>query len=488
MENKNFYITTTLPYINSEPHIGFAAEIIKADTIARYFRQRGSKVIFNTGTDEHGLKIFQRAKEEGLSVQEFCDRNSAKFLPLKEKLNLTYTNFIRTTDENHKKAAQEFWRLCEANGDIYKKSYQVKYCVGCEMEKTDSELENGFCPLHPGKDLEIIDEENYFFRFSKYGEKLLALYEANPNFVKPESRLKEIKTFVAGGLQDFSISRLKEKMPHGVAVPGDESQVMYVWFDALVNYISTLGWPKETEDFKNFWPGLQVCGKDNLRPQSAMWQAMLMSAGISNSTQVLIFGFLTVNGKKISKSAGNGVDPYELVDKFGSDALRYYLLAEIPPFEDGDYSLEKFYDRYNADLANGLGNLASRVSNLLEKNEIETNLEINLEDNDIKTLVLDFENLFSGYRFNECLQIIWAKIKACDEFLSKETPWKLSNKKEIEKILKPTAQTILNLAYLLEAFIPDSSQKIQNSFLEKQIKKITALFPRLEKIANEEEK
>ena len=481
MSSKNFYITTTLPYINSEPHIGFAAEIIKADTIARYFRQRGSEVIFNTGTDEHGLKIFQRAKEEGLSVQDFCDRNSAKFLPLKEKLNLTYTNFIRTTDENHKKAAQEFWRLCEANGDIYKKSYQVKYCVGCEMEKTDSELENGFCPLHPGKDLEIIDEENYFFRFSKYGEKLLALYEKNPNFVKPESRLKEIKTFVAGGLQDFSISRLKEKMPHGVSVPGDETQIIYVWFDALVNYISTLGWPEETNNFKNFWPGLQVCGKDNLRPQAAMWQAMLMSAGISNSAQVLVFGFLTANGKKISKSAGNGVDPYELVDKFGSDALRYYLLAEIPPFEDGDYSLEKFYDRYNADLANGLGNLSARVSNLLEKNEIITDLKVNLEDELIKNLVLDFENLFSGYRFNECLQIIWAKIKACDEVLSKEAPWKMENKDDVAKVLKPIAQTILNLAYLLEPFIPESAGKIREAFSESQIKKLPPLFPRLQK-------
>lgn len=485
MSNKNFYITTTLPYINSEPHIGFAAEIIKADVIARYMAQRGAKVFFNTGTDEHGLKIFQKAQEAGMSVQEFCDKNSALFLPLKDKLNLSYTNFIRTTDENHQKAAQEFWKICEKNGDIYKKSYQIKYCVGCEMEKTDSELENGFCPLHPGKELEIIAEENYFFRFSKYEKKLLELYNKNPDFVKPESRLKEIKSFVQRGLQDFSISRLKEKMPNGVPVPGDNTQVMYVWFDALVNYISTLGWPNDLENFKNFWPGLQVCGKDNLRPQAAMWQAMLMSAGITNSKQVLVFGFLTANGKKISKSAGNGVNPYELVDKFGTDALRYYLLAEISPFEDGDYSLEKFFDRYNADLANGLGNLSSRVSNLLEKNEIATELKVNLEEENIKNLVIDFENLFSAYRFNECLQLIWGKIKDCDEILSREAPWKIENKEAVAKIIQPIAQTILNLAYLLEPFIPASAVKIKEAFLEVQIKKLPPLFPRLQKLENE---
>ncbi|MHB8904091.1 MAG: methionine--tRNA ligase, partial [Patescibacteria group bacterium] len=375
MSNKKlFYITTTLPYINSDPHIGFAAEIIKADVIARYNAQRGAAVFFNTGTDEHGLKIYQKAQEAGMPIQEYCDMYSEKFRPLKEKLNLSYTNFIRTTDANHQKAAQEFWRRCEANGDIYKKNYNVKYCVGCEMEKTDSDLVNGRCPLHPNVELEIINEENYFFRFSKYQEKLLALYQKNKNFVVPAHRLKEVKNFVESGLQDFSISRLKSKMPHGIAVPGDETQVMYVWFDALVNYISCLGWPENENDkvgkYQKYWPGLQVCGKDNLRPQSAMWQAMLMSAGLPNSEQILVFGFLTINGQKISKSAGNSVDPYELADKYGADAVRYYLLSEMSPFEDGDYSEEKFQLRYNADLANGIGNLSARVSNLLEKNEI----------------------------------------------------------------------------------------------------------------------
>ncbi len=479
MNNKYFYITTTLPYINSEPHIGFAAEIIKADVIARYAAQRGAQVFFNTGTDEHGLKIYNKAKELGMNIQEYCDVYSAKFLPLKTELNLSYNKFIRTTDEDHKKAAQEFWRLCFERGDIYKKSYEVKYCVGCEMEKTDSELQNGRCPLHPNQELEIINEENYFFRFSKYQDKLLDFYKNNPDFVLPSSRLKEITAFVSSGLQDFSISRLKEKMPHGVAVPGDDSQVMYVWFDALVNYISTLGWPAKTEDFKNYWPGLQVCGKDNLRPQTAMWQAMLMSAGIPNSQQVLVFGFLTANGQKMSKSLGNVINPFDLVAKYGTDAVRYYLLAEIAPFEDGDYSEEKFHGRYNSDLANGLGNLVARVSNLLEKNQIITKLKVDLKDGEIIATAKKLEESFKTYRFNEALQIIWEKIKICDENLSQKAPWKMTDKKEIEAVLKPLAQTILNIAYLLEPFLPGAAQKIQAQFLSEQITKNEALFPRL---------
>lgn len=478
-KDSNFYISTTLPYINSSPHIGFAAEIIKADVIARYKRQRGSKVFFNTGTDEHGLKIYQKAQEEGMSISNYCDTYSAKFLPLKEKLNLSYNNFIRTTDEAHIRAAQAFWNKCKESGDIYKKKYEVKYCVGCEMEKTDSELVGGYCPYHQGKELELIAEENYFFRFSKYQDDLLKLYKENPSFVLPSSRLKEISSFVASGLNDFSISRQKDKMPHGVPVPGDDSQVMYVWFDALVNYISALGWPDNLENFSKFWPGIQVCGKDNLRPQAAMWPAMLMSAGIIPAKQVLVFGFLTVGGEKISKSAGNTVDPYELVDSFGSDALRYYLLSEISTFSDGDYSLEKFKTRYNADLANGLGNLTSRLANLLEKNEIETNLKVNLDLEPGKLLKVQIEQAMEKYHFNEALNIIWKSISEADENLSKKTPWKLSDRDEIAKILIPLAQNLLNIAYLLEPYLPQTASSIINQFTSNKIKKGEALFPRL---------
>ncbi len=473
---KNFYITTTLPYTNSDPHIGFATELIKADVIARWQRLNGAEVFFNTGTDEHGLKIYQNAQEAGLSPREYCDPYAAKFKALKEALDLTFNNFIRTTDEHHVVAAQEFWKRCQAAGDIYKKNYQVKYCVGCELEKQESDLENGRCPFHPSRELETIEEENYFFRFSNYTEKLLKFYEANPNFVIPNHRFNEIKNFVAGGLQDFSISRLKSKMPNGVPVPGDDSQVMYVWFDALVNYISCLGWPEEEKSFTQFWPGLQVCGKDNLRQQTAMWQAMLMSAGLPNSTQVLVFGFLTANGEKISKSAGNGVDPFEFASKYGADTLRYYLLTDILPFEDGDFSEERLKIKYNADLANGLGNLAARVATLLEKNEIVTNLEINFAS---LAWARDFEQTITTYKFNEALNILWQQVRDCNEKLSSAAPWKMTDREEINNCLRPIAQEILNIAYFLQIFMPGVAAKLITQFSQGQIKKGEALFPRL---------
>jgi methionyl-tRNA synthetase len=506
-----FYITTTLPYVNADPHIGFAAEIIKADVIARWQRLLGNEVFFNTGTDEHGQKIYEKAKEAGIDPQTYCDEYAAKFRSLKELLNLSVTNFIRTTDEKHILAAQEFWKRCEISGDIYKKNYKVKYCVGCELEKTDSELVNGCCPLHPNKELEQIEEENYFFKFSKYQQPLLDLYKNNPDFVKPEERLNEIKSFVERGLQDFSISRLASKMPWGIPVPGDETQarlaeaparqVMYVWFDALVNYISCLGWPASAEAtageahldlFKEYWPGLQVCGKDNLRQQSAMWQAMLMSAGLPNSKQVLVFGFITANGQKMSKSIGNVVNPTELINKYGLDATRYFLLKEIKPFTDSDYSAEKMDLLYTADLANGLGNLAARVSTLLEKNQIETNLKdpddmtVNINDQVVQEgdtgfgkLYLEFSLKMKDYAFDEALGVLWKKITECDVLLTDKKPWKMEDKAEIKKVLEPIAQEILNIAYLLSPFMPTTSEKIIKQFSETQIKKGESLFPRI---------
>lgn len=477
--SENFYITTTLPYTNSDPHIGFAAEIIKADVIARIEHLLGKTVVFNTGTDEHGLKIYQKAEEAGTDPRTYCDPYADKFRSLKETLNVDFTNFIRTSDEHHVVAAQEFWRLCKKNGDIYKKSYQVKYCVGCEMEKTDSELVDDHCPLHPTRDLELIDEENYFFRFSKYQDALLKLYNERPDFVLPSNRLTEIKNFVAGGLQDFSISRLKSKMPNGVPVPGDDSQVMYVWFDALVNYISTLGWPENQQNFQDFWPGIQVCGKDNLRQQSAMWQAMLASAGLPFSKQVLVFGFLMANGQKISKSTGNTVDPFKMAEKYGADAVRYYLLTEIPMFEDGDFSEERLVQKYNADLANGLGNLVARVSNLLEKNNIQTNFKLESAEEFFRNYSIIPSYKESGYRFGTELQFIWKSIAENNEKLSATAPWKLTDQQEIENILKPIAESIFNIAYQLQPFLPETAQKIIDQFSAPQITKGESLFPRL---------
>lgn len=480
---KNFYITTTLPYVNAEPHIGFATEIIKADVIARYHRLMGEEVFFNTGTDEHGLKIYRKALERGIEPQAYVDEYATKFDQLKQSLNLSYNSFIRTTDENHVKAAQEFWRLCEANGDIYKKNYQVKYCVGCELEKTESELVNGECPHHPGQPLEEIDEENYFFRWSKYQDALLELYDKNKDIVLPDYRLKEIRNFVANGLQDFSISRLKEKMPWGVPVPGDENHVMYVWFDALVNYISCLGWPDNMEQFEKFWPGMQVAGKDNLRQQSAMWQAMLMSAGLPNAEQVLIFGFINSGGKKMSKSLGNVINPYDVVEKYGTDATRYYLLAEIKTFEDGDYTEEKMRLKYNADLANGIGNLTSRILSMAEK---YTNGEVPRADSDIN---INFENLIEEYhenfaiaRLDMNMDLIMNMVAEIDSYIAGKEPWRLAKEEkqqEVETVIYGCLQGLKIIAQMLKPFLPQTAEDIllRLGFEESDLRSVTRVLP-----------
>jgi methionyl-tRNA synthetase len=482
---KKFYITTTLPYVNAEPHIGFALEIVQADAVARYHRLQNEDVFFNTGTDEHGQKVYNKALEEGKKPQEYVDKYARKFDNLKKALNLSYNNFIRTTDRHHIEAAKEFWKRCRENGDIYKAKQKIKYCVGCELEKTESELIDNRCPIHPNLQLEVVEEENYFFRFSKYEKKLLKLYKENPDFVIPKSRLKEIGTFVSGGLKDFSASRLKKKMPWGVDVPNDPNHVMYVWFDALVNYISAIGWPKDIKSFKNWWPGIQVAGKDNLRQQSAMWQAMLMSAGLPNSKQILIHGFITSEGQKMSKSLGNVVDPFEVVKKYGTDAVRYYLLREISPTKDGDFSTRRFEELYNADLANGLGNLVARVAKLFENNELEISTDLSIFPSLESNRVLQkIEPLLSEFKFNEALEYIWQALKNLDVYLNKEKPWELTKsaaKKKLKKIItgSTTIVSLLDIAQALTPFLPETAEKIKKQFKGPKIKSQRPLFPRI---------
>ena len=484
-QKKKFYITSTLAYTNDDPHLGFALEIIQADVIARYYRQKGEEVFFNTGTDEHGLKIYRKSKEQNLPTQDFCNIYAKKFADLKQSLNLSYNNFIRTTDERHVKAAQEFWKRCEKNGDIYKKNYKIKYCVGCEMEKTESELVDNRCPLHPDQDLEIIEEENYFFRYSKYQDKLLDLYKKNPEFVIPESRFNEIKEFTKKGLKDFSVSRLKEKSPWGVDVPGDDKHHMYVWFDALVNYISCLGWPDDLKKFNDFWPGIQVAGKDNLRQQSSMWQAMLLSAGLKPSKQILIHGFVTSDGQKMSKSLGNVIDPFELVRKYGTDAVRYFLLREFTPTEDGDFTYDKFEARYNSDLAAGIGNLVARITTLGQGKNFKSEV-INKEfKTEINKTWENYKNSLDSFKFNETLISIWELISFCDRYIEKEKPWEESNNQL--SVINNLLFALANIAQMLEPFLPETSEKIFKQLGVRpsdkewhfKVKKGKSLFPRL---------
>lgn len=488
MNKKYFYITTTLPYVNAAPHIGFALEIVQADAIARWKRMNGYEVVFNTGTDEHGLKIYQKAIEEGKDPQAYTDEYAPKFDRLKSALNLTYTNFIRTTDAHHVAAAQEFWKRCEANGDIYKKEYKVKYCVGCELEKTDSELENGKCPVHPNLELELIEEENYFFRFSKYGKKLLEIYDTHPDFVLPPHRLKEIRMFVERGLQDFSISRLKEKMPWGIPVPGDEKQVMYVWFDALVNYISTIGWPSSEDAdegsgmFERFWGNkdapnaIQVAGKDNLRQQSAMWQAMLCSAGLPPSKQILIHGFITSGGQKMSKSLGNVVDPYEVIEKYGTDAARFWLLRDVPVFEDGDFTWKRFMESYNANLANGLGNLVSRVIKMART------YGVTLEENREEIRGMEpYREAMEQYDFQKAMNVVWERIQISDKYIQETEPFKTikTDPEKAKRDVKELLESVWEIAALLAPLLPGSSEKIREA-VENPAAEIAPLFPRID--------
>ena len=478
-----FYITTTLPYVNAEPHIGFAMEIIMADVLARAHRQMGDEVFFNTGTDEHGLKVYRKAQELGVDTQKYCDQQSQGYKDLRELLNLSWDNFIRTTDDHHIKAAREFWKKCDAAGYINKKKYKIKYCVGCELEKTESELVNGCCPLHPDMALEIIEEENYFFGFSKFQQKLSELYEKNPEFVLPAKKLNEIKKFVEMGLEDFSISRLASKMPWGIEVPGDSEHVMYVWFEALVSYIAAVGWPSDPESFNDWWPGVQIAGKDNLRQQSAMWQAMLMAAGLLNSQQIFIGGFITTGGQKMSKSLGNVISPAQMVEKFGVDGTRYLLLTLGSFGEDADVTLERLAEKYNADLANGLGNLVSRVIKLAQDYTSSGGLQAGVEkySSRLASLARTIKSYFDELKLKEILDEIWEQVAWANKYIEEEKLWELvkTDKPKAEKVLAELLGAIIKIGESLAPFMPETSKKILAVARAENIKKGEALFPRI---------
>jgi len=480
-KENHIYITTTLPYVNAEPHIGHAMEFIRADALARHYRLQGKEVFLNTGTDEHGAKIHEAALKEGIDPQAYTDRYAARFRELGTLLNLSVDNFIRTTDAHHVAAAQEFWKRCDANGDIYKKLYKVKYCIGCELEKTDSELdENDRCGIHPNRELEIREEENYFFRFSKYTEKLTEFYNAHPDFVIPETRFNEMKAFVARGLEDFSISRLKSKMSWGVPVPGDDEHVMYVWFDALVNYISAIGWPKDMERFEKWWPVIQYCGKDNNRQQSAMWQAMLMSAQLPNSKHIIINGFITSGGQKMSKSLGNVISPFEVIELFKSvtpfpeDVLRFVLLHDVSSFEDSDLTMESIKASYAANLQNGIGNLTSRIMKMAT-----THLETPVSCERAGTIPA-YTSAFKKFDLKRALEHVMYRVSELDAMIQRTEPFKVvkTDKEKGKELIVATLHELAIIAELLNPFLPRTSEAILQLIREHKMPE-TPLFGRL---------
>jgi methionyl-tRNA synthetase len=471
-DKKPFYITTTIPYVNAEPHIGFALEILQADALARWQRLVGNEVFFSTGSDEHGQKIFEAAEKAGQEVKEYVDHYAAKFEELKAALNLSNDNFIRTTNEEHVKAAQEMWKRCKDKGDIYEKEFEGLYCVGCERYLTERDMVEGKCVIH-GTEPELRKEKNWFFRLSKYQDQILAYLE-NPSSVIPDWRREEAISFVKEGLEDFSISREKEKLSWGVPVPGDDTQVMYVWFDALTNYISTLGWPEEGGNFEKFWQKghtLQMAGKDQVRFQSIMWQGILLSADIKHTDQVFYHGFINSGGQKMSKSLGNVINPFDLVKKYGTDASRYLLLRHVHSTEDTDVTWEKLDEWYNSGLADGVGNLVSRVMTLAEKTQLNKYSAIN----STKEIYESLEN----FNFQSALDSIWNDIKKIDEKIASTEPYKVikSNPELGKKMIEELRVDVIMIARKLRPFMPDVSNTIHDNAVNG--KKPENLFPRL---------
>lgn len=469
---KTFYLTTTLPYVNADPHVGFALELVHADIVVRYKKRMGIEVFFNTGTDEHGQKIYQRAIEEGKDPQTYVNEFAEKFRTLKDTLGLSDSlHFVRTTDASHKAAAQEFWR--RASSDIEKRTYKGLYCVGDEIFLKETDLVNGKCPNHPTMEPVVIEEENYFFKLSHYQQRL-AEYLSRPGVIVPEWRRQEALAFVQKGLEDFSISRVREKMPWGIPVPGDDSQVMYVWFDALTNYISALGWPGGA-DFQKFWEGgevVQMAGKDQVRFQSVMWQAMLMAAGIKNTDRVVYHGFVTSGGQKMSKSLGNVVHPATLVREYGTDAVRYFLARHMHPFEDSDFTIARFKEAYNADLANGIGNVASRILTLAQ-----THLAAPVEIGSVPHPQA-FTDAFERFEINRAAEYIAARIQTLDKRITAEAPFTVvkSDRERGRRMIEEYLRELAAVGSLLEPIMPKTSKKIIDAIAAN--KKPEALFAR----------
>ncbi len=473
-----FYLTSAIPYVNAAPHIGHAQEFVYADVIRRYKQSQGKDTLYLCGADENALKIFQAAEKAGQTPQEFTDAHNQEFLTMAEKLNVPFDVWQRGTDtDHHFPSSQNLWTLCQNAGDIYKKTYSGLYCVGCEMFYTEEELnENGECFEHPGKKLDRVSEENYFFRLSKYQDFLEKLITENTLDIIPDIRKNEALSFIRKGLPDFSISRSKERARGwGIPVPGDPSQIMYVWFDALNIYQTGIGFGWDDEKHKQWWPqDLMVIGKGITRFHAIYWPAILKSAGLALPKQLFIHGYLTVDGQKMSKTIGNVVDPIGLIEKYGTDAVRYYLLREIPSHGDGDYSERRFKEMYNADLANELGNAVSRLAKLSQTSGFSFSPSA-YPFAKIRPAVNNFLDMF---RFDLALQVIWQRVKELNERINSEQPWNKQGE-DLRKSLIGCNAVLYNIAEVLDPFLPDTSGKILEQFRGPAITVQPPLFPRI---------
>ena len=473
---ERIFLTTAIDYVNAPPHLGHALEKIQADVFARYFRKKGKEVYFLTGTDEQSLKTVKSAQKEGISPKELVDKNSQKFFELKEILDLSFDDFIRTTESRHIKGAQKLWNLCKK--DIYKKKYKGLYCVGCEEFYKKEELENGLCPEHKTKP-ELLEEENYFFRLTKYQKKLQEILEKNKIEIVPEKRKNEILSFLKKGLEDICISRSIERSKGwGIDVPGDKTQKMWVWFDALSNYINALTFSENSLNFQKFWQKNQniwhIIGKGILRFHAIYWPAILLSAGLNLPSKILVHGYITIEGQKMSKSLGNVISPKEVVEKTNKSALRWFLLREIPSDEDGDFSFDKLKKRYFEDLVQNIGNLFSRAFALgifyqKEGKKIEGKEKKFKKITQRSSLI---EKHLLNFKFHLATKELTLLSKEGNVFVEKKRLWENSkDKKEDFFFLFALLEEIKKW---LEIFLPSSAKKIENALaLEKRDKKIT---------------
>ncbi len=466
-----FYLTTAIPYVNAPPHVGHALEFVQADVIRRYHDILGDETLLLSGGDENALKNVQAAEKAGIPVQEFVDKNSNLFESLAKNLNIKFDVFQRGSNPEHFESSKKLWELCSK--DIYKKEYSGLYCVGCESFYEPEELnEKGECFEHPGKKLEEVKEENYFFKLSKYEEDIRRIIERDELKIIPNFRKNEVLGFLKQGLRDISISRSNARAKDwGVPVPGDNNQRMYVWFDALNIYQSGVGFTLNEQKYNKWWPAdIHVIGKGIIKFHAIYWPAFLLSAGLKLPKSLFVHGYFTVDGQKMSKSLGNVVDPNELIEKYGADVLRYYFLREIPATGDGDFSERRLKEIYNSDFSNGLGNLVSRVAKLAEKNDVEIpKKQADLEPH-VKTLLEEFS-------FNEALGFIWGLIATVDQEINRIEPWKLEGE-QARKSISDLAHAVYVIASNLKPFLPETSDKILKQFSGK-IKSGEALFPRL---------
>lgn len=466
--NNKFFITTAIPYVNAKPHVGHALEFVQADVIARTQKLLGKDVKLLSGSDENALKNVQAAENAGKEVQAFVDENSVLFEDLAKRLNVSFDYFQKGSNKDHFVSSQELWKRCEDAGDIYRKDYTGFYCVGCELFYEKDELnDKGECFEHPGKPLQEVNESNYFFKLSKYQDRIKQLIESSELKITPESRKNEMLAFLEKGLQDISISRTNERAKNwGVPVPGDGTQRMYVWFDALNIYRSGLG-----DQYDKYWPAdIHVIGKGITRFHAIYWPAFLLSAKLPLPKSLFVHGYFTVDGQKMSKTLGNVVDPVDLINKYGEDALRYYFLSQIPSTDDGDFSEEKLKHVYNSDLANGLGNLVARVAKLCEK--------VNLQGAEIPSkFSKNVEDKLSSFEFNRALEKVWEEIKTIDQTITVKKPWELESD-SLVSVLRSLILPITQIAYDLQPLLPKTSEKILKQF-SGDIKASDPLFPRL---------